>query len=101
KKREEVSDERRVKARFGYQMLQSMKSLPGFTEDGQDVNFLRSWIAEARDLARKADREGHYRPANRPDAGFCTDRCGGRRLACETSEGRYRGMCFRRNRKGH
>lgn len=53
----EVSDERRVKARFGYQMLQAMRSLPGFTEDGQDVNFLKNWIAEARDLARKADRE--------------------------------------------
>jgi hypothetical protein len=57
KEQEDVSEERRVKARFGYQMLQSMRSLPGFTEDGQDVNFLRNWIAEARDLARKADRE--------------------------------------------
>ena len=57
KERGEVSEERRVKARFGYQMLQSIKSLPGFTEDGQNVNFLRNWIAETRDLARKADRE--------------------------------------------
>jgi hypothetical protein len=55
--REEVSEERRVKARFGYQMLQSMRSLPGFSEDGQDVDRLKNWIAEARDLARKADRE--------------------------------------------
>lgn len=57
KDRGEISEELRIKARFGYQMLQSMKSLPGFTEDGQDVNFLKNWIAEARDLARQADRE--------------------------------------------
>ncbi len=57
KDRGEISEELRIKARFGYQMLQSMKSLPGFTEDGQDVNFLRNWIAEARKLARGADRE--------------------------------------------
>jgi hypothetical protein len=57
KEREEVSEERRVKARFGYQILQSMRSLPGFTDDGQDVNCLRNWIADARDLAKKADRE--------------------------------------------
>jgi hypothetical protein len=57
KDRGEISEELRIKARFGYQMLQSMKSLPGFTEDGQDINFLKNWIVEARDLARKADRE--------------------------------------------
>lgn len=57
KSRGEVSEERRLKARFAYQMLQSMKSLPGFTEDHQDIDFLRKWIAEARDLARKTDRE--------------------------------------------
>jgi hypothetical protein len=53
---DEVSDEARVRARFGYRMLQSMKSLPGFTEAGQDVTFLRKWITEARDLAGNADR---------------------------------------------
>lgn len=57
KERGEASEERRIKARFGYQMLQSMRSLPGFTEDTQDADFLKSWIAETRDLARKADRE--------------------------------------------
>lgn len=56
KDRGEIPEEIRTKARFGYQMLQSMKSLPGFTENGQDVNILRNWIAEARDLAGKADR---------------------------------------------
>jgi hypothetical protein len=57
KERTEISEERQVKARFAYQMLQSMKSLPGFTEDDQDVDSLRNWIAEVRDLAREADRE--------------------------------------------
>jgi hypothetical protein len=57
KERGEVPEDRRVQARFGYQMLQSMKSLPGFTEDSQDANFLRNWIAEVRDLARRVDRE--------------------------------------------
>jgi hypothetical protein len=33
-----------------------MKSLPGFTEAGQDTEFLRRWITEARELARDADR---------------------------------------------
>lgn len=54
--RGEVSEEQRIRARFGYRMLQSMKSLPGFTEADQDVNLLRAWIAEARDLAKSADR---------------------------------------------
>lgn len=57
KERGEVSEESRVKARFGYRMLQSMKSLPGFTEEGQDVEFLKRWVAEARDLGEKADRK--------------------------------------------
>ncbi len=47
KERGEVSEEQRVKARFGYRMLQSMHSLPGFTEAGQDVTVLKNWIAEA------------------------------------------------------
>jgi hypothetical protein len=56
KDRGEISEELRTKARFGYQMLQSMKSLPGFTESAQDGGYLRDWIAQARDLAQKADR---------------------------------------------
>ncbi len=56
KERGEIPEEVRTKARFGYQMLQSMKSLPGFTENGQDVKILRNWIAEARDLAGHSDR---------------------------------------------
>jgi hypothetical protein len=57
KDRGEISEERRAKARFGYQILQSMKSLPGFTDEGQDIDFLRKWIAEARLFAKEADRE--------------------------------------------
>lgn len=56
KERGEISEERRAKARLGYQMLQSMKSLPGFTESGHDEDALRSWIAEARALSKEADR---------------------------------------------
>ena len=33
--RGEISEERRIKARLGFQMLQSMKSLPGFTADAK------------------------------------------------------------------
>lgn len=50
------SEERRVKARFGYRMLQSMKSLPGFTEEARDIDFLKNWIVQARGLSSKADR---------------------------------------------
>lgn len=53
----EITEASRTRARLGYQMLQSMKSLPGFTEDGQDVDLLTNWIAEARQLAKRADRE--------------------------------------------
>jgi len=56
KERGEISDERRAKARFGYGILQSMRSLPGFSESAQDAGYLRDWIAQARDLAAEADR---------------------------------------------
>jgi hypothetical protein len=56
KKRGEISGEQRVNAQFGYRMLQSLKSLPGFAEDEEDIDFLRNWIAEVRDLAAVADR---------------------------------------------
>ena len=47
KERGEISEEQRIKARLGYRILQSMESLPGFTEAGQDVTVLKNWIAEA------------------------------------------------------
>jgi hypothetical protein len=52
----EIPEELRAKARLGYGILQSMRSLPGFTESGQDAGYLRGWIAQARDLAKEADR---------------------------------------------
>jgi hypothetical protein len=56
KDRSEISEELRAKARLGYGILQSMRSLPGFTESAQDAGYLRDWIAQARDLAKEADR---------------------------------------------
>jgi hypothetical protein len=53
----EITDERRSRARLAYQVLQSMKTVPGFSEGAQDVGYLRSWITEVRKLAREADRE--------------------------------------------
>jgi hypothetical protein len=41
KDRGEISEELRAKARLGYGILQSMRSLPGFTESAQDVGYLR------------------------------------------------------------
>lgn len=55
--RKEASEEQRIKARFGYRMLQSMKSLPGFTEEAQDIDFLKNWVVRTRSLAREADRK--------------------------------------------
>jgi hypothetical protein len=56
KEKGEISEECRDKARLGYGILQSMRSLPGFTEYAQDAGYLRDWIAQARDLAQEADR---------------------------------------------
>jgi hypothetical protein len=56
KEKGEISEECRDKARLGYGILQSMRSLPGFTESAQDAGYLRDWIAQARDLAQEADR---------------------------------------------
>jgi hypothetical protein len=56
KERGEISEEGRAKARIGYGILQSMRSLPGFTESAQDADYLKDWIAQARDLAKEADR---------------------------------------------
>ncbi len=55
--RGEITDERRSRARLAYQVLQSMKTVPSFSEGAHDVGHLRSWITEVRMLARGADRE--------------------------------------------
>jgi hypothetical protein len=56
-KTREVTEGRRIRARYGYQLLQSIKSLPGFSSERQDIDFLKAWIAEVRRLAKEADRE--------------------------------------------
>lgn len=49
-------DERRARARLAYQLLQSIKTVPGFSSGTEDVHHLRSWISEVRTLAKEADR---------------------------------------------
>lgn len=51
-----VTEERRARARFGYQLLSSFHRVPGC--DGSDVNFpeLVTWTNEVRRLAAEADR---------------------------------------------
>jgi hypothetical protein len=56
-KMREVTKDRRLRASYGYQLLQSMKSLPGFSSERQDIDFLKTWISEARRLGKEADRE--------------------------------------------
>jgi hypothetical protein len=51
-----ITDERRIRARLAYRLLQSIKTVPGFSSDIQNVDHLRSWIAEVRRLANEADR---------------------------------------------
>jgi hypothetical protein len=52
----EITDERRARARLAYQLLHSVKTVPGFSSGGEDVSRLRSWIWEVRTLAMEADR---------------------------------------------
>jgi len=52
----EITDERRSRAQQAYRLLHSLKTVPGFSEGAQDLDYLRSWITEVRRLAREADR---------------------------------------------
>jgi hypothetical protein len=52
----EVTDERRSRARHAYRLLQSVKTVPGFSSGTEDVQHLRSWISEVRRLVKEADR---------------------------------------------
>jgi hypothetical protein len=52
----EITDERRSRAQQAYRLLHSLKTVPGFSEDAQDLDYLRSWITEVRKLAQEADR---------------------------------------------
>jgi len=52
----EITDERRLRARLAYRVLQSIKTAPGFSSGIEDISYLRSWISEVRTLAKEADR---------------------------------------------
>jgi hypothetical protein len=52
----EITDERRSRARLAYQLLQSVKMVPGFSSGAEDVSHLRYWMSEVRALAKEADR---------------------------------------------
>lgn len=54
--KETITDERKTRARLGYQVLQSIKTIPGFSGSSQDIDHLRSWISQVRKLATDADR---------------------------------------------
>ncbi len=43
-------------ARRGYELLDSWRVVPGVEEDSVDSDVLESWVAEARELLREADR---------------------------------------------
>jgi len=53
--KEPITDDRKLRARLGYQVLQSMRTVPGFSGGLDDLEHLRSWISEVRNLAKKAD----------------------------------------------
>jgi len=54
--KESITDDRKLRARLGYQVLQSMRTVPGFSGGMGDLEHLRSWISEVQNLAREADR---------------------------------------------
>ncbi|MCU1239392.1 MAG: hypothetical protein JWO71_118 [Candidatus Acidoferrum typicum] len=76
----EITDERRLRARLAYQLLQSIKTVPGFSSGIEDLSYLRSWISTVRTLAKEADRAiitdqqiGQilaYAPSDTEDAGW-------------------------------
>jgi len=54
--KEPITDDRKLRARLGYQVLQSMRIVPGFSGGTGDPDHLRTWISEVRNLAKEADR---------------------------------------------
>ncbi len=52
----EITEERRLRARLAYRLLQSIKTVPGLSPESLDVDYLRSWISQARELAKEKDR---------------------------------------------
>jgi hypothetical protein len=51
-----ITEVTKNKARNGYRLLQSIKTVPGFTGDVQDISFLRTWVTGVRRFAREKDR---------------------------------------------
>jgi hypothetical protein len=72
----EPDEERRRRARAGYQVLSKMRLVPGVTGSSEmDGAYLRSWVDSVRDLAAQADRAviadeyvGHILAHAPPDA---------------------------------
>jgi hypothetical protein len=54
--KEEITEERRLRARLAYRLLHSIKTVPGFSAGAEDLSHLRSWISDVRELAEEADR---------------------------------------------
>jgi hypothetical protein len=54
----EITEQRRLRARLAYRLLQSIKTVRGFSPEGLDVDYLRSWISQVRVLAKEKDRVG-------------------------------------------
>jgi hypothetical protein len=52
----EITEQRRLRARLAYRLLQSIKTVPGSSPEGLDVDYLRSWISQVRALAKEKDR---------------------------------------------
>jgi hypothetical protein len=52
----EITDDRRLRARLAYRLLQSINKIPAALPGTEDANFLRSWIMEVRVRAQEADR---------------------------------------------
>lgn len=51
-----ITEETKINARLSYQILQSFKTVPGFTGESEDVDHLRGWVLEVRRLAIEGDR---------------------------------------------
>jgi hypothetical protein len=54
---EVITDERRIRARLGYQLLQSLDKVPGFASADHNLHELREWVSGVRQLAKENDRE--------------------------------------------
>ena len=56
-KKEAVDENRKLRAEFGYQLLESWEVIPGMSPDGtlEAVNF-RAWVLKTRELAAQKDR---------------------------------------------